>query len=335
MNSVTRYIDWVFCLVVLPAMIMIFPVERWFYNFTWYVVTVGIWLYGLYFLNRYVTVPCLFGSTRARVGGWTLFLGAFVVTYFLSRVSLYSPKPKAYDIPHVLPAVLQYQQALWTLFMIVEAFSFAVSLLTRANRQKARRMEVEALYNKAELELYKAQIKPHFMFNALNTIYGLFVTHSPNALPALERFISMMRYLYSHTASESATLGDEADYIRQYVGLQRLRLNGKTAVNLDIDIANNELPVPPLLLVTFVENCFKHGVSPVEESCISIVMHEHDGILEFATSNRIFHTERIGEHVGVDNCRRRLELLFPNRHSISITEDGLIHSVNLNIDLNS
>lgn len=284
MKNISVYIDIAFCIIVLPIMMMIFPIERWFHNFQWYVISVGIWLYCLYFLNRAVTVPFLFKGKKYSGVGVVAIVVSILITYGLSRVTLYTPKPNIHDlgIERVLPSILQYQQAVWSLFMIVEAFSFAVGLLTEVNIQRTRRRAVEAERDKAEIELYKAQIKPHFMFNTLNSLYGLFLTKNENALSSLEKFISMMRYIHTTSMCSMVPLADEVDYINQYVGLQKLRLNGETSVELEIDIEDPSLRMPPMLLVTFVENCFKHGVSPVEKSQIKISMQERGGADEIS-----------------------------------------------------
>lgn len=335
MKNVTLYIDIAFCLIVLPVMAMIFPVERWLHNFQWYVITVGIWLYAVYFVNRALAVPFLFCGGKRKAAGIAMILLSLAGTYILSQVNLYNPKPNIHDvgITRYLPPVQQYQQAVWSLFMIVEAFSFAVSLLTQADLQKSRRRAVEAERDKAEIELYKAQIKPHFMFNTLNSLYGLFLTRNERALESLEKYISMLRYIHTTSHSDMVALTDEVDYIRQYVGLQSLRLNEMTEVILDIDIADDSTEVPPMLLVTFVENCFKHGISPVEKSAIEIRLRQEDGLLHFTTCNRIFPVKRIGEHLGIENCRKRLAMFYPGRHVINIENDGSFFRVELKIEL--
>lgn len=335
MKKISIYIDIAFCVIVLPIMIMIFPVERWYHNFQWYVGAVGLWLYFLYFFNRLVTVPALFKGKHNFIFGLCMIVLSLAVTYAFSTVTLYPFKPNIHDngIYRVFPNVQQYQQAVWSLFMIVEAFSFAVGLLTQTDIQRSRRREVEKERDKAEIELYKAQIKPHFMFNTLNSLYGLFLTHDDKALVSLERFILMMRYIHNTSLRDFAPLSDEIDYIRQYVGLQSLRVNGNTDVTLDINVEDSSLTVPPMLLVTFVENCFKHGISPVEKSGIEIRLTEKDGKMLFTTSNRIFPAKRIGEHLGISNCRKRLELLYPDRHTLEIGNDGNIFNVKLSIDL--
>ena len=137
MKNISIYIDLAFCIIVLPAMMMIFPIERWFHNFQLYVVSVGIWLYCLYFMNRFITVPFLFKGRKCSVIGVLMIIASVSVTYAFSCVTLYTPKPNIHDvgIERLFPAVLQYQQAVWSLFMIVEAFSFAVGLLTQTDRK--------------------------------------------------------------------------------------------------------------------------------------------------------------------------------------------------------
>lgn len=337
MKNLAFYIDLAFCLVVLPIMVALSPIERWVHNFTTYMILAGIWLYLVYIVNRIFTIPFLFGNRNKKICGITMIILSIIVTFIFSGVELYIPKPNIHDegIVRRLPQILQYQQALWTLFMIVEAFSFAVGLLVHTNIQKARLREAEAERDKAEIELYKAQIKPHFMFNTLNSLYGLFLTENKNALPSLEKYISMMRYIHTSSNRNLVPLAEETEYIREYVEVQSLRLNEMTTVVLNINTQDEGLMIPPMLLVTFVENCFKHGVSPVEKSCILISLSEEEGNLLFATSNRIFPVKRIGEHMGIENCRRRLELLYPGKYELAINNNSDIYNVSLQIRLNS
>lgn len=326
MTTLTRAIDLVFCLVVLPVMVGLLPIERWLHHFTAYMLLAGVWLYVVYAVNRALTIPLLFGSRRRKLVGVGLMVGSVVVTLILSGIELYVPQPNIHDegIVRRLPQIRPYQQALWALFMMVEAFSFAVGLLAQSHKQKSRLRAAEAERDKAEIELYKAQIKPHFMFNTLNALYGLFLTQSPHALPSLERFIAMMRYVHTSSGRDYVSLADETTYIRQYVAVQSLRLSDKTTVSLHIAIAHPELAIPPMLLISFVENCFTHGVSPDVSSTIHISLTETDGQLLLTTSNRIFAVRAPREHMGLKNSRRRLALLYPGSHRLTTeSHDGL------------
>lgn len=335
MKNLTLYIDIVFCLIVLPIMIFLFPVERWFHYVPWYVILVGIWLYFTYIFNRTVTVPLFFRSNKTRLLGTLLVLVSIAITFAIASVQWYVPRPMEYDrgIVRLFPSITQHKQAVWSLFVIVETFSFAVGLLSQANAQRSRRLQLETERERAEIELYKAQVKPHFMFNTLNSLYGLFLTGNERALESLEKYISMMRYIHLASTKNTVALSEEADYIRQFVDLQSLRLNEKTTVKLNINLHSEGIQFPPMLLVTFVENCFKHGVSPIEESEIAISISERDGTLVFRTSNKIFPRERIGEHMGIDNCRKRLNLLYPGRYELIINQVNSRYEVKLTVKL--
>lgn len=331
------YLDLVFCLVVVPLIALVFPVERWFHNFEWYIILVAIWFYGLYVFNRLVTMPWIFSGRRKMFMSFGIIVASMLINYLLSSIELYPPRPNFLDIGihRLLPRTEQYQQAVWSLYTIVETFSMTVGLIAQIDRQRALQSEIEARRDKAEINLYRAQVNPHFMFNTLNSVYGLFITRNPAAISALERYITLMRYIHTSSLREEAPLSEEAEYIRQYVALQQLRLNEMTSVDLHISLENPQLEFPPMLLVTFVENCFKHGVSPIEPSCIHISMVEQQGQLTFTTSNHIF-PRKGGSQMGLDNCRRRLNLLFPSHlHSLNISSASNQFNVNLTITLHN
>lgn len=139
MSHIKRYIDASFCLLLLPAMIAIFPVERWLHHFPLYTCAVGVWLYALYALNRALTVPSLFGHTsRRRLLGVALLAASFAVTLLFARVTLYDPKPHPFDVgvPRRLPIFEQYQQCVWSLFGIVEFFSLAFGIILQFAAQR-------------------------------------------------------------------------------------------------------------------------------------------------------------------------------------------------------
>lgn len=130
--------------------------------------------------------------------------------------------------------------------------------------------------------------------------FTVFITNDKKALVSLERFITMMRYVHQSSQKDLVSLAEEIYYIRQYTALQSLRLNDMTTVSMDINVTSEELMLPPMLLITFVENCFKHGVSSIEKSKIRITLHENNGVIVFTTANHIFPAQHIGEHMGIE-----------------------------------
>lgn len=140
MNRLKIYIDLAFCFVILPIMIALFPVERWLHNFPAYTVCVGIWLYTLYVANRSIIIPLLFQSRlRRRIGIMLIILSA-IITGWISGIKLYEPKPFLFDlgITRRLPVFEQYQQCVWSLFVIVEFFSIALSITIEFASQRQK-----------------------------------------------------------------------------------------------------------------------------------------------------------------------------------------------------
>lgn len=324
MKNVSLYIDLAFCLIFLPLMIYAFPVERWWGTYPLFFSSFIGWLYVTYFLHKCFIIPRLFQKGGRRAWALVALAGSLAVTGLFSSYEISSPLYEAHQqqrehYPHLMWGVRQNQQAVWLHYIVVTIFCFAVGMLNEAFRQRLARKEVEYERNKAELALYKAQINPHFLFNTLNTLYGLLITHSDKTEATLERFINLTKYMYNNANHELIALAEEVDYISQYIDLQRLRLNEYAEVSFQHQVADETMPVPPMLLITFVENAFKYGISSNEPCFIHIKLTQELSILHFEVENSVFeHKVRTSKHMGIENCRRRLALLYPGRHRLDI-----------------
>lgn len=183
--------------------------------------------------------------------------------------------------------------------------------------------------------MYKSQIHPHFLFNTLNTLYGLFVIRSPRVEEAFEGFIDLVRYIYRNANRDVIPLSEEEEYLRHYVALQSLRLSDASGVTFRSEVEHPAATLPPMLLITFVENAFKYGVSSDGRTCIRIELHEADRRLHFTVENTVAVKER-GDSArsGLANCRRRLDLLYPKRYRLLITESADLYRVELTLNMN-
>lgn len=329
----SRRIDAIFCLIVLPLVIGIFPVERWAHNFPLYTYGVGCWLYVLYFLNRCLLVPRLVKSHGHDVFSWVGIVLSIGITIALASVELFHTDYSRLDagIFHFLPRLKMYQQAVLTLFAVVETFSFAIGMMYQADLEKLEKERLEHERDKAVIASLRNNIKPHFMFNTLNSLYGLFLTENKSALPALSKYIEMLQYIHRYDKIDNVSIGDVAHHIGNYIDLQSLRLNSHTKVVYKTYVENDDLYVPPLLLITFIENCFHHGVSSIEDSVIKISLTEKDREITLQTSNRIFEGSHSGNHSGIKNCLRRLELKYPGRYNLKAGKEGDYYKVKLTI----
>lgn len=332
-TRIALYIDLLFCLVIMPLIIMLLPVDRWIVTNTAFLVTLVLYVYILYFIYR-------------RIGLFKMFMRrkyvsiAVIMLLLLGTTKLLTYFPmQHYDI---VPDLQQLEarknmrtQTIWFLFLVVTCFSLVIELIFELFRQILASQELAARKDKAELALYKAQINPHFMFNTLNTLYGLMLSRSELAESAFVKFSSILRYMYEQTERELISIGEEMEYLRQYVDLQKLRLNRHTSVVLREDIDDESVMVPPMLFITFVENAFKYGSSSDTDCIIEVDVELNAGLLEFRTSNSIMRKEREPDEsgIGIENCRKRLQLLFPDRFELHASGQDGIFKVELKIHL--
>ena len=224
-------IDLFFCLILLPAMIMLLPVERWLENNSTFVVLLVGWLYAVYFLTRKACVPMLFRSRRQLVIALCMLAGTVLVTWLVTQYQMEfpfrgdHPRPERIRRAANLSKIRLHQQGTWFLYLVTICFSIAVGLLTELYRQMTERQSVEFEKKKAELALYKAQINPHFLFNTLNTLYGLMLAQSEKAEAAFMQFIGLVKYMYTRATQDKVDVAEEAEYIRRYIELQKNRLD--------------------------------------------------------------------------------------------------------------
>lgn len=325
-------IDLLFCLVIMPPIIMLVPVDKWIVHHSAFMLTLIVYLYGLYFVYRKTKLPRLF--MQRKFGHILLIMALLVaVTLLLTRFPFVT-EPE--NMGPVIRKARQHlrTQTVWFFFLVVTGFSLSIELIFELFRQILSRQETEAEKNKAQLALYKAQINPHFLFNTLNALYGLVLTQSDKAESAFIKFSDILKYMYTQTTFEVIPISQEVEYIRQYVDLQLLRLNKHTQVTLETEIDDGQVEIPPMILITFVENAFKYGVSPDTDCTILLRMIVKEGRLLFEAENRVMKENRDNPHaIGIKNCRKRLELLYPSRYELVTKEEDGLFTVRLTIQL--
>lgn len=319
MKRISLYIDITFCLVFLPLMIVAFPVERWWGTYPLFFSTFVAWLYVTYFVYRYIILPRLFHG-RKRITAISAIVISLLITMLMASYDITSPfyhMREQCSPPFPVWGVRQNKQAIWLHYILVVTFCVAVGMVAEAYRQRLAREKVENERNKAELALYKAQTGPHFLFNTLNTIYGMLLSNSDKALTTFERFIRLTQYMYLNAGRDYITLAEESDYINQYIQLQQERLSNMAHVTFKRQICNEETLVPPMLFITFIENAFKYGISNNEPCNIYISLTDKADMVNFEVKNTIFrHSDTNSHGTGIDNCRRRLSILYPQRHNL-------------------
>ena len=331
--------DLFFCLVLMPLLIFLGPARYWWHISPLFTLIGVGYLYACYFATKRLHLPRLIlkRAYRKLAAVAALYMG---LTYLLT---LY-PLPQ---LNFVIPIMTEYQTllrnyniaiSLWFLFSVVMGYALSVSFIKELYHRKLQQSILENQRNKAELALFKAQINPHFLFNTLNSLYSLVIGTSEKAEDAFVKFTELLKYAYVTADNDWVTIDDELNYLNNYIDLERIRLDEHTQVECDFCIDDPSTAIPPMIFLTFVENAFKYGSSTSRHCRILIRLHVSPGHLLFETRNDIVrHADefRTAMPVGISNCRSRLAVLFPGRHTISLSEEGGTFHVLLHINLHS
>jgi hypothetical protein len=200
------------------------------------------------------------------------------------------------------------------------------------SEQQREALKVENL--NAELKFLKSQINPHFLFNCLNTIYSLAHKHSAQTEDAIVKLSTIMRYMIYDSNEDKVQLQQELQYLEDYIDIQRLRMPDDIVVDYAVQGNPAGLKIEPMLLVPFVENAFKHGISYAEPSFIAIALAIERNQVRLVVENSRFR-KRVAEKggIGLQNVRKRLELLYAGEHDLEITESENQFIVDLKIVL--
>jgi hypothetical protein len=196
----------------------------------------------------------------------------------------------------------------------------------------------ESLQDKlnAELAYLKAQINPHFLFNTLNSIYSLAIVKSDKTATAIVKLSSMMRYVISEAAERFVALDKEMIYINSYIELQKIRLDNTAIVNYAFTGNTENKIIAPLVLLPFIENAFKHGVNPEETSQIDIQISVSEENLYMHVFNlKVPHINNPEQRTGfgLENSRKQLILLYPEKHTLTIEDKEHSFAVTLKINI--
>lgn len=214
-------------------------------------------------------------------------------------------------------------------------FSIALKTTERWVRTETERKEAANIKLQSELQHLKYQLQPHFFFNSLNNIYSLVDISPEKAKETLHSLGKLMRYLLYDTETEKVLLQKEINFMIMYIELMKLRFSDKTQVHYSFPDDKNNISVAPLLFISLIENAFKHGISATQNSTISFTMNITDTSIQFISENRNFakdEKDKSGSGIGIQNLEKRLQLLYPERHSFTKEVEGDMFRVVLIFD---
>ncbi len=202
-------------------------------------------------------------------------------------------------------------------------------------------LKIELGHTSAGLQFLRSQINPHFLFNILNTLYGTALQEkAEKTANGIQKLGDMMRFMLHENNQDKILLAREIEYLHNYIDIQLLRTESSSDITVEYNIQESigNQYIAPMILIPFVENAFKHGISLQEKSWVKLSLKEQDGVLFFDIHNSIHRKNTLDPEsrrsgIGLENVRQRLELLYPDRHEWSVREAAQDFYVHLTIHL--
>lgn len=265
---------------------------------------------------------------------WIYIILQFVVLFFISILTNLCFNFLVKDSPYDVVNFFVFNT--FTYFFILAASTAYRMILDKIKADKLKR-ERENENLKTELSFLRSQVSPHFMFNVLNNMVALARKQSDQLEPSLIKLSSLMRYMLYETDDNKVLLEKEADYLKSYIDLQKLRFGKNVQVNVDIEDIDGGYEIEPMLLIPFVENAFKHGTGLIEHAQIDIELAVKNNMLHFSARNK--YNEKSDEvkdktsGIGLTNVKRRLNLLYGDNHSLLINRKDNWFTVSLQLNL--
>jgi len=288
-------------------------------------------LAGLFYFNMLYMVPSFLLKNRASAFALWVIVSVVVILVISKFVDQQLHVHDQMDalMPHPGPSRRPrgaIDGILLMIVLLVLGVSTSLSVLQRWQKDAQVRESVEKQNIATELALLKAQINPHFFFNTLNNIYALTFTDVPVSRDAILKLSRMMRYLLYETQQDTSLLSQEISFVKDYMELMKLRLQSNTTIFYTESKPDKEYSVAPMLLLPFIENAFKHGISVMQQADIQVDLTIRDGFLTMLVKNHIFRDKDALDMesggIGLVNTQRRLDLLYPGKHELLIEENS-------------
>lgn len=288
-------------------------------------IFLAIFFYG----NTYYLIPGLLAKKKIMM----YIIAILLITAVITAIHLYVEfifNPQMYE-KHWFLEVRSRGAIFSCLLILTISGGYKITNEWFFNEKIMKEMENEKL--SSELMFLKNQVSPHFLFNTLNNIYSLASKKSNDAPNAIIKLSQLMRYMLYESNDRQVEIDKEIEYLKNYIDLQKLRIQDTVTIFFETKIEVQKM-IEPMLLIPFVENSFKHGISNLEHSNISIRLKVNEKMLEFDVENRIPKVRGKREEssgIGLMNITRRLNLLYPGRHELKTEDLTNKYIVNLKI----
>ena len=302
-------------------------------HFDWYEV-LQVWVAYIPFaislmLHNFLIAPLLVHGNKR-----TLYAIFAIMLILAFAVMLFIIRPDSDMTSRRSPVMGQHDVVSIVVFIILMGLNLSVKQYFKSLHFKKNLDELKRVTLQRQVEVLNYQISPHFLMNTLNNIHALVDIDPEKAKSTILELSDIMRYMLYEADRGRVSLEKDIELLRNYIALMRLRVTDKVKIDVDLPDHVPHIIGPPLIFTTFVENAFKHGVSYNSTSFIRISMHVDEHTLHFCCDNSIAPDKKDKKQsggVGLKNIRERLQLVFPERHELTMTTIDNVFHVNLTI----
>lgn len=263
------------------------------------------------------------------ISSYLVFVSVFFSLIYLSNFEYNNMNPATKNVILIITAI-------YLVVIIVSAFKLLKLNLQQASETRilqTKILDTQLKLKEQELNYLKMQIHPHFLFNTLNTLYGFALKKSDQAPEMILKLSNLLDYLLYQIEKPRVPISEEIAHMQDYIDLEEMRFNETLEVKTDIHTTSSDLNIAPMLLLPFVENSFKHGSIENGKLKIDLYLHSSETDLHFKIHNSHKSKNESQRGIGLDNIKKRLELLYPNKYELSIDESSSKFMVDLNIRL--
>jgi len=316
---------------------ILFTLNDWVFIQSWKGFSNGLIYFSLlYFhaqLNRIFLLPVLLIKHRPLL--YLIFTVGLIAlfTVFLYEVSTEFIYKNCFLYKSSHQKTYQFQFA--TLSGTLVCILGTIQILEHYRYQKQRTNKA-LLYNQVQLNALKNQFNPHFLFNTMNTLYGISLQYPERTSEMIMEVSQLMRYQVEQGNKEFVSLENEIAFISSYIQLEKERVGYRCTIDFDYECDQEGFyEITPMVLITFIENAFKHGAATIEKCFVTIQIKIRGGKLYMDVSNSVpqHKKEVVSTKIGLKNTRERLEIVYPKKHQLEITQNKHDYTVNLEIEL--
>ncbi len=279
-----------------------------------------------FYLNYFVLVDQFFLKNKKLqfyILNIILTVALFILIGFVIGNPIFHPSLNGMPVREIRSGAMTTVQVI---LPIVLGIGMCVALKVNAhlNRNKLLLQQIKQTQLNAEIKYLKYQVQPHFLFNTLNNIYALVDTSPVKAKQSIHTMSKMMRYLLHDASYNKVPVVKEIEFLERYIDLMQLRVSSNLTLKKNFPIVNQPIKIAPLILITFIENAFKHGIDAIKDSFITIDLEIEKDHIKYSVINSCFpeKEKNTDSGIGLENLKKRLDILYPSKFDLITREEN-------------